>query len=1172
MQLFRIFIIVVLCSLYGDVLAGCGSTTEIPCTSASPFCSDQSYVFPNATCSTAPSGPNYGCVSSAEDDNPIWYYMQIGQSGNIRIDIEQTVNQNGTGAGLDVDFVLWGPFSSVASGCSAIMSGSSPIQSGYSSSSTETIGIGVQGGSFLSATGCIGVTTPPAAVAGQFYIVVITNYDGDAGYISFNQTNTGSPGAGSADCAIVTPCDITALTANPSSCNASGQYTLTGSVTFVSAPSTGTLTITNTAGGSQTFTAPFTSPLSYSFPAAAGNGGTFAVTASFSADGTCSRTTNFTAPTCGCTVTASNSGPVCSGTSFDLTASNVAGATSYTWSGPSGYSSTTQNPTGISAPSSGSLTYTVSVNSSSGACTASTTVAVNPTPSVPTTSVVAPTCAAPGTASISNYSGTNTYNFSPAGPTVGGGGAISGLTAGSNYTVTATQGTCTSTASVPFSVAAQLVTPVTPDVTTSPATCSADGGATLSNYSGTEIYTFNPTGPSVNASGVISGLVPGTSYTLSSTNGSCTSTSSAFTIAAQLTTPAVPSISTVSETCTADGTASISNYLASNSYVFSPTGPSAGSGGAISGMTYGTTYTVTSSNGSCTSTASAPFSISEQLPVPVLTLVNQSICSPNTVNLTNPSVASTDIGTLAYYSNAALTSTVANPSAVGNGTYYIQSTSGSCSTSGSLTVTVTTTPTLTLNDQDVCSPLTVDLTDPAVASTDVGTMGYYSDAALSVPVSNPSSVGQGTYYLEATNGSCSFSGILNVTVTTTPNLLATSQSICTPFTVDLTDPAVVSTDVGTIGYYTNSGLTISVADPTSVTSGTYYVQAVNGICSSTASLSVTITTTPSLTLNNQQVCQPATVDLTDPSIVSTSTGTVSYYSDVALTSPIADPTSVGNGTYYVEATNGSCSFSGIVQVVVIPLPIIDPLTPAPACGTYTLPIITGANLVAPSYWTGSGQTGTQLQTGDVVNSSQTVYMFAGSPGCSDEETVVITVNPIPEVVSVINGGEYCIGETVNNVVANVSGTGPWTINYTLNGASQVVTSTTNPVVFGNTEGVYVVNDITDANCSNGASGTDQIVIKVCEIVVPSAFTPNGDLVNDLWDIVSLDEVFPDNQIAVFNRWGEKVFESVKGNYASKPWDGKLNGTLLPVGSYFYILDPGDGSDKRNGSVSIILKK
>jgi hypothetical protein len=79
------------------------------------------------------------------------------------------------------------------------------------------------------------------------------------------------------------------------------------------------------------------------------------------------------------------------------------------------------------------------------------------------------------------------------------------------------------------------VTPSAPTVTTTAASCSAAGGATVSNYNVANTYAFTPSGPTVGAGGVISGLVPGTSYTVTASTGvGCVSAPSAsFSVAAK---------------------------------------------------------------------------------------------------------------------------------------------------------------------------------------------------------------------------------------------------------------------------------------------------------------------------------------------------------------------------------------------------------------------------------------------------------------------------------------------------------------------------------------------------------------------------------------------------------------------------------------------------------------
>ena len=248
-----------------------------------------------------------------------------------------------------------------------------------------------------------------------------------------------------------------------------------------------------------------------------------------------------------------------------------------------------------------------------------------PTPAVPTISSTAATCAAAGTSTITNYLASNTYTFSPAGPTVGAGGLISGMVAGTSYTVTSGNATCTSVASASFSNAAQLPTPAVPTISSTAATCAAAGSSTITNYLASNTYTFSPAGPTVGAGGLISGMVAGTSYTVTSGNATCTSVASAsFSNAAQLPTPAVPTISSTAATCLAAGSSTITNYLAANTYTFSPSGPTVGAGGLISGMVAGTSYTVTSGNATCTSVASASFSNAAQLPTPAVPTISST--------------------------------------------------------------------------------------------------------------------------------------------------------------------------------------------------------------------------------------------------------------------------------------------------------------------------------------------------------------------------------------------------------------------------------------------------------------------------------------------------------------------------------------------------------------------
>ena len=84
--------------------------------------------------------------------------------------------------------------------------------------------------------------------------------------------------------------------------------------------------------------------------------------------------------------------------------------------------------------------------------------------------------------------------------------------------------------------------------------------------------------------------------------------------------------------------------------------------------------------------------------------------------------------------------------------------------------------------------------------------------------------------------------------------------------------------------------------------------------------------------------------------------------------------------------------------------------------------------------------------------------------------------------------------------------------------------------------------------------------------IPTAFSPNGDGVNDIWEIGRM-ELYPDAVVEIFNRWGELMFRSSRGY--SIPWDGTRNGKALPMDSYHYIIDLHNGTKPVIGSVTIV---
>ncbi|MGN6180725.1 MAG: gliding motility-associated C-terminal domain-containing protein [Mucilaginibacter sp.] len=98
-----------------------------------------------------------------------------------------------------------------------------------------------------------------------------------------------------------------------------------------------------------------------------------------------------------------------------------------------------------------------------------------------------------------------------------------------------------------------------------------------------------------------------------------------------------------------------------------------------------------------------------------------------------------------------------------------------------------------------------------------------------------------------------------------------------------------------------------------------------------------------------------------------------------------------------------------------------------------------------------------------------------------------------------------------------------------------------------------------------ASVQQSLIVYPTDIIVPNAFTPNNDGINDKWNIAGA-ETDASMLMKVFNRYGTLVYQS-KGYYM--PWDGSVNGKPLPSATYYYIISLKNNTQKLSGFVTII---
>jgi len=228
--------------------------------------------------------------------NPSWWYFQIESLGPIVMGIASCG---------DVDFACYGPFNNFACvPADLVGSGSYTYYTSGNSGGTyvetdacEVANLAIPSGNLVDAAYSVSATEilniNPVAV-GDYYILIIGNYNNCTGVISLNQTNFGAPGAGSIDCDIVTQCNITSITANTTFNGAT--YTVYGNINFTDPPNNGNLKICEGVI-CQTFYPPFTSPTAYSLSGLASDGMQHTLVATFSSTtSNCSKLAIHTAP------------------------------------------------------------------------------------------------------------------------------------------------------------------------------------------------------------------------------------------------------------------------------------------------------------------------------------------------------------------------------------------------------------------------------------------------------------------------------------------------------------------------------------------------------------------------------------------------------------------------------------------------------------------------------------------------------------------------------------------------------------------------------------------------------------------------------------------------------------------------------------------------------------
>ena len=276
----------------------------------------------------------------------------------------------------------------------------------------------------------------------------------------------------------------------------------------------------------------------------------------------------------------------------------------------------------------------------------------------------------------------------------------------------------------------------------------------------------------------------------------------------------------------------------------------------------------------------------------------------------------------------------------------------------------------------------------------------------------------------------------------------------------------------------------------------------------------------------------------DVSYFNTSTGELSI-----------DSVGLCAGDYVVTATDTSgCQLSALFEVEA-PAPLGFLITPTNATCTG---MSDGSANIFPFGGTVSDQEydwvvlDTAGNVANLNNLSEMTYtaLVTDQIGCSHAETFDIGINFITDMeLNTFTSPVTCWNAADGTATVSVNGgEAPFTFEW-----SDPFGQTSSTAV-GLTEDTYTVV-VTDALGCRRATAQFVDAIEGC-LFIADALTPNDDGKNDDWVVGGLED-YPESVVMVFNRWGQKLFETEGGR---ERWDGRFNGARLPVADYYYTIE------------------
>lgn len=351
-----------------------------------------------------------------------------------------------------------------------------------------------------------------------------------------------------------------------------------------------------------------------------------------------------------------------------------------------------------------------------------------------------------------------------------------------------------------------------------------------------------------------------------------------------------------------------------------------------------------------------------------------------------------------------------NPS--GSTNYTLLGSNGSCTATTTSSVTVISTPTVNVPNASICSGTSTLITANGASSY------TWNPGNLSGASQNLSPAGTSVYTLTGSSSGCNAATQFTINVTTTPTVSVNTTSICS-------GNSAVLTASGAISYIWNPGILSGASQNLNPSASTIYtVTGANGTCTHSITTTLSVTSTPTLSVSDASICSGTSTLLT-------ATGASAYvWMPGTLSGGSQNLNPPSTSIYTITGTIGSCT-SAITTTVNV--------TSTPTIAASNASICPGGSAVI----TASGAAGYTWVPGNLTGASQTlnpastaIYTISGNNGnCVNSKTISLHVYTVFPVFGISSPPSICFGETSSIMAAGgISYT--WTApSYTATGSS-----------------------------------------------------------------------------------------------------------------------------------------